>query len=228
MRFRNAVRSLALLPLAIGVAASMPSQAVTIRVDFAGQVTDVSGAAAGTFAVGDPVSGILIYDDSGTPDVQTADFAVYRPPPILRLDARVGTYQATGDPLAFNAEVWVYDDYTFPLQPDAPTDYFYFRTGVSGAPVGGLVPDSLQFGTGGRVGDDSLLDSTELLDLADWTHAEATLPWPRLNFLTFGAPGNDRVDWTITSYTATPEPGSGVLTLVGLATMAARRPHTRA
>jgi len=200
--------------------------AAEIIVDFVGEVLHAQGAAVGgPFQAGGAVTGRIVYDPVGAVDTLPSDpeSGRYAAGTMRSFDLTVGSYEAVGNLLSSLGYVGVRSE-DRPATPDYTA--VAFRAAATGASVGGLAPSAMQFEVnyfGPRpLLTDAIPDSADLLAMRLGLPTSSSC-FACTNFLTFGGPGLDRVDWTMTSYTVIPEPNTAVLLCSALALLAARR-----
>lgn len=123
--------------------------------------------------------------------------AKYEPTAFDSFDISIGDYHVEGDLLATLGYVRVDDG--------GHSQYYglFFRTGAIADPGNGVAPYAIQLVLRTGTPDLSLTDAFP--DEPTLQSLDVVLPSiGGINFLTFGAPGVDRFDWAITSYTMTP------------------------
>jgi hypothetical protein len=111
------------------MAAAAPSSASTITFSFTGSVTGVSPQLAGQFAVGDAMSGTLVFDSAATAGVCGSACVIYSSP-LQALSVTIGSYTASGTAAEELVAIpSAFDQYVIFLSHTSP---------ISGAPVNGL------------------------------------------------------------------------------------------
>jgi hypothetical protein len=192
--------------------AAMTAEAATITVNFSGVVGSVSPGLAGSFAIGDVLTGSYTFEAT-TPPRPTSDatFAVYDA--VTDVSFTLGTYSAATAGPAPNGEIQVDND------PPSPfVDRYGLLSRVSDGLVGPAASGQPLGAFGFRLDDNTnTVFSTALtlptsVELSDFSSSAF--------FVFFG---NELVDGTLTSISSVPEPSTLGLTALGLAAMARRR-----
>lgn len=123
--------------LALAVLISGRADAATVRVDFAGVLTEVTPGLAPQMSLDQPVQGFVVFRDDGLIDLYgNSQLATYPfPPPdaIVAGSVSIGSYAVTEINPSFAAQITVYDGYE-------NSDAFYVTSGVTGPEVNGFAP----------------------------------------------------------------------------------------
>lgn len=202
--FRSA---LAVTTLAV-VAGASEARAALITYDFQGTIDSVDPALAGTFSIGQSLSGLYTFESTTAARAGSdSTFAVFDA--LTNLAFTLGTYSASSTGAL---EIQVDND---PPAPDSDRYAVVSRAsdGLSGPSLGSFSLDFFGFrldDSTNTVFSDALILPTSL-DLADFDNRR---------FFLFFRDGSDfvGVSGTIDSLSAVPEPSSLALGLVGVAT----------
>ncbi len=220
-KLRSSLSSL-LVAACLGCLAAAQAQAAPVVVDFFGEITNVSGTAVGgPVQLGDPVSGRVVYEQSGGVDTVPSDpsIGLYSPTHIQSFDLTAGTYSVTANHLAQLGYIKVES------RDDINLDGVSFRIGASGNDINGVSPYMMQFAPRDH-NSPRILTHVNLPTIAELMLFEVLLPilgpGSTGNFLVFGGPGLDRFDYSVTSMVVSPEPGTAALLLAGLGLLAGR------
>lgn len=206
-----------------------PSYAGVIQNWFAGTVFSVSrsGTAPDLFHIGDPVWGLLTYNIPATPvpgtSTSTSANYLYNPSDIYGLSIRTGGYTfattATGGPFVLDIKN---DDYVLPSLTDDV--YAVGRRGsdLPGNPglfYGGQIYETIHILQQNEVGPTLLVTSpgVSLPFSIDLSRATSAKGYIQSKDLTNGY----KIDFNITDFGQTPEPGSLPLILGGIAVLTA-------
>lgn len=194
--------------------------AAPITTNFNGTVTVVPTPLAGTFSLGDLVSGTVTYDPTLAPadSNPSPETGLYAGPGITDFTATIGSYQVN-----FGGSIYISVNDDITTQPFS--DRIDFRANALGTPIGGLSPTHIQHGYQSndptRLSGDGIPTQAEL---ANFLPLEGSGGPNHLGF--FGAGGSSVLRWRVTAATTVPEPTALLLVAVPMAASTTRRRRT--